>query len=215
MERIGDIYYERKDGVMCPILNLTKSSREHTWVTHEQIALEYPEAITLMGNILHDKHYDERAKNFVRSLLFFLSTDGHLSWKQFDSIFFIFESYDAYKAHIKDGTLVRNGHNLVAVRRGALSFVGNVTHLRHEDIGPLRTDRDVDRLYKRIFGTEPTFPDMYNDDGDVDYDLAYRADGSRMFLLPTEESLNKQGIEAFMSDSDRYHVAAFFDKSLR
>ncbi len=200
---------------MVPALNLEKSSREHTWITHSQIALEYPEAINLMGDILYDKMYDERAKNFVRSLLFFLETDGHLSWKQFDSIFFIFKTYEEYKAHIKDGTLIRKGHRLIAVRRGALQFVGNVTHIPGDFIRTLSTDKQTDMLYKMIFGHEPVFADQLDDDGEPVYDVGYREDGSRAFYLPTEESLEKQGIEAFMSDSDRYAVAAFFNKDLR
>lgn len=213
--RIGDIYYKEEDGVVVPTLNLEKSSREHTWITHSQIALEYPEAIELMGNILYDKIYNEKAKNFVRSLLFFLETDGHLSWKQFDSIFFIFKTYEEYKAHIKDGTLMRRGHRLLAVRRGPLSFVGNITQIDPGVIGELRTDRQLDGLYRKIFGHEPVFAEQLDDDGDGMYDLAYRSDGSRMFLLPTEESLDRQGIDAFMSDRDRYAVAAFFNKDLR
>lgn len=224
MERIGDIYYEEKDGVKLPILNLTKSTREHTWITLEQIALEYPEAIDMMAFILFANHggknkapvYPERAKDFIRSLLFFLETDNHLSWKQFDSIFFLFESYDAYKNATRGGTTIRKRGDLVAAKRGKMSFVGRLTVIEHDSYLPnLNTDRGMDLLYKRIFGHEPIFAEQFDDDGEPIFDVGYRDDGSRYFSMPTQESLEADMVDAFLTDRDRYAVAAFFNKDLR
>lgn len=212
MKRIEDVYYEIKDGVLCPVLNLTKSSREHTWVTFEQIALEYPEAIEMMAFVLYKKEYNTKSKDFVRSLLFFLEVDQHLSWKQFDSIFFLFESYDAYKNAYNKGTVLRKSGNLIAAKRGKHSFVGRIDIVNN--VGPIATDKQFDSLYCRIFGHQPVFEEQF-DDGEPIYDVAYRDDGSRMFLLPTEESLKKDSIDAFLSSHDRYAVAAFFNKDLR
>ncbi len=212
MKRIGDIYYKEEDGVLLPTLNLTKSTREHTWITQEQIALEYPEAIDMMAHVLFSHHggkkktpiYPEKAREFVRSLLFFLNHDGHLSWKQFDSIFFLFD-----KNATKEGTTRRKKGNLIAAKRGSISFVGRVTHISSDDIWwDTNTDRGFDRLYRHIFGHEPTFEENMDEEGPMDTN--YRDDGSRYFSLPTEESLRKQGIDAMMSDSDRAAARSFF-----
>lgn len=215
MERIGDTYYELVEGVKCPRLCLTPSSRTKTWITHEQIALEYPEAINMMAFVLAQKEYPDRAKDFVRSLLFFLETDQHLSWKQFDSIFFLFNSFDEYKSATKNGTTIRKSGNLIAAKRGGMSYVGRVTFIPATASEYLSTDRGFDNLHRRIFGSEPVFPERFDDDGEPCMSLNYRDDGSRYFTMPTEESLLRDGIEAFMSDIDRLAVARFFNKDLR
>src|SRR4029079_8513382 len=100
----GDIYVLFKE---------LPSSRQKSWITFQQISLEYPEFLDKIAEVLFSGDYDERSKEFVRSLLFFLDVDGFLSWKQFDSVFRICTTYKEYLRKKKNGTFFSQAGRII------------------------------------------------------------------------------------------------------
>lgn len=162
----GNIFLLHKEG---------PSSRKNSWVTMSQIAIEYPEFIDKIADILYYKEYDNKAKDFARNVLNFLHLWKFVSWKQFDSILSVCSSYESYKRKFESGTGTFLNGRLATYRRGSHSF----TTIKLPS--PPFTDREFDRLHEKLFGQAPYFEEEIEDGMEV----AYRSDGSRYFMLPT------------------------------
>ena len=163
-KRKGDIYRLIDEGL---------SSRRNSWITMRQIENEYPQFFNKISEILY-YDFNDKAKDFARSILTFLELWGFISWKQFDSILSICRTYAEYKEC--DGVYTFQG--MKTVKKCGISFT--YIDSRNFHLPYLWTDKNTDRLYERIFGHPPVFEEELEEGMEV----AYRPDGSRMFLLP-------------------------------
>lgn len=183
---VNDVTYVLKGDVYFPVTE-SKSSREKSWITLGQITSEFPEFFDKIEDIFSsDKSYNSRSKDYAESIMKFLELFGWLSWKQFDSIWRICSTYQAYlegqeRGYYKFGSVV-------AFQAKGLSFTS-----REHAIPEFRramTDRQMDKLHEKLFGCRPRF-----EEEEVEgLSVAYRRDGSRFFALPTGD----EGMEDYM-----------------
>lgn len=163
------------------------SSRTRSWITIDEIDNEFPEFVDKLADIVFDDRYPNNMKDYARSILEFLDDWKWVSWKQFDAIIRITSfKKDGFKHYHKNGdlTIVKYGE-LVTIRKNIVSFT-----YRPEDPDYIFSnisnrsrvsDKQMDNLHKRIFGTRPIFEEEYNDGCEVNY----REDGSRYFSMPS------------------------------
>lgn len=176
---VDDCIYIRKKGIYYPYKEAV-SSRKHSWITFQQISLEYPQFLNKIADILFCSNYDEKAKDYTRNILVWLENWQFVSWKQFDSIFRICESYREYKASIKQGTSVLKYQGITSIRRGNFGFT--YVSKNGETIPlDLSTDKSVDKLCEVVFGSVPFFEEEIEEG----MEKHYRSDGSRYFSIPT------------------------------
>lgn len=179
-KRIDGVVYMSFDGVYLPTTE-KPSSRQNTWITLRQITDEFPEFFDKIEDIFASKspEYNKRAKDYATSVMGFLELNSWMSWKQFDSVWRICSTYEAYLQGNSRGYY--SFGSVVSIQKSGVTFTAR------SQIIPLvekaATDREVDMLHKRIFGCPPRF-----EEEEVDgYSVAYDHDGSRFFALPTGE----------------------------
>jgi hypothetical protein len=160
------IYHMKKEG---------PSSRRNSWITLDQTDKEYPEFIDKISEILYYKEYNEKAKEFARSILVWLDLWGFVSWKQFDSIFGICKTYDEYKKALTNGTRIFRYRNVIMMKRAKVACTFRDT----TRIPSLSTDREFDKFHEFLFGHPPVFEEEVEDG----MTKCYRSDGSRYFAL--------------------------------
>lgn len=183
-KEVDGIVYKLSDGVYLPITE-QKSTRQCSWITLRQITDEFPEFFDKIEDIFAKKNpsYSDLAKNFGESIMTFLDLWGFLTWKQFDSVWRMSNTYDDYIAG-KERGYYRYG-SVVSINHRGVSFTigsGEGTIDKHY----FTTDREMDMWHKRLFG----FPPEFEEEAEDGYSVAYRSDGSRYFALPTgDESL--------------------------
>jgi hypothetical protein len=170
--KANGVYHLHSEGV---------SSRRNSWITLSQIGIEYPEFIDKIADVLYYPKYNEKSKQYARSILTWLELWKFVSWKQFDSIFRICASYNEFKT--SDGIFRYNG--VTSINKNSVSFTTKSAISNTE-----WTDRATDRLHEHIFGFRPIFEEEIEDG----MSLEYRSDGSRYFALPTGD----ERIEDFM-----------------
>ena len=181
-KRIGEEIYVLYNG-MYILFKEAPSSRLKSWITLDQISLEYPEFLDQIAEILFSGEYGKRPKEFVRSILYFLELDRFISWAQFDSIFRICTTYKDYLEKVKSGTFMRQQGRLVSIKRNSVTL----THMspRPISLDALSTDRAVDRFCENILG----YPCMFEEELEGGMSRAYRSDGSRYFTYTTDEDI--------------------------
>src|SRR6187551_1368662 len=113
---IGEYTFILKGDIYVPYLD-APSSRKENWITLQRIAWEFPQFFHKIGDILFTDRYDERAKDYIRSILFFLDVDRFISWKQFDSVFRICSSYREFLSKIQEKTFINRERGVVSVMR--------------------------------------------------------------------------------------------------
>jgi len=179
-KRIDGVDYMSFDGVYLPTTE-KPSSRQKNWITLRQITDEFPEFFDKIEDIFASKspEYNKRTKDYATSVMEFLELNTWMSWKQFDSVWRICSTYEAYLQGKSRGYY--SFGSVVSIQKSGVTFTAR------SQIIPLvekaATDSEVDMLHKRIFGCPPRF-----EEEEVDgYSVAYDRDGNRFFALPTGE----------------------------
>lgn len=164
---IDGVVYVMRDDVFFPV-NEKKSSRLNSWITLDQITKEFPEFYDKIEDIF-SKKYNERAKSFATNIMNFLEMDGFLSWKQFDCIWRICETYEDYMAGVAKG-FYRYG-SVVNIQRNGISLTcGSGTPSLEKHLGRKTTDEEMDSLYTKLCGHRPLFSEELDEGLTVDYD---------------------------------------------
>lgn len=164
------------------------SSRMRTWITIDEICNEYPEFIDKVSDIIFDSDYPENMQNYGKTVAQFLSDNDWVSWKQFDSILRISNfKKNGWKYFYKNGDviIVENGQ-LVTVKKNRVSFTfrEKSSNRLKSTINNTLTDKELDKLYIRIFGHSPVFYETHEEG----YEMCYDKEGSRYFTLPSSDS---------------------------
>ena len=187
---IRGIVYEERDGVWFPI-NEACSSRLNSWITLNQITQEFPEFFEKIEDIFTQDApaYSEKAKSFAYSIMEYLEKWNWLSWKQFDSIICMCDTYQAFLEGKQSGYYSYG--SIVACKTQGLSFVTKKSLVNFSKLE--NTDRYMDNLYKQIFGHKP----MFYEEAEEGYTVDYDKDGKRVFLLPTDEDVERELYNSF------------------
>lgn len=160
-------------------------SRLKSWITLEQIEVEHWEVMDKICDILFSGKYAENCQEFARNILQFLQDWDFISWKQFDSIMAINpKGKFPHVLMMKDKTKLTEGNYYINIASKKLKFtyVPDYTnsHLSYS-LRYMKTDKDMDNVYKQIFGHEPYFEE--NEEGFQTY---YDKDGGRFFGFPDD-----------------------------
>jgi hypothetical protein len=179
-KEIDGVVYLSFDGIYLPITE-KPSSREKTWITLRQITDEFPEFFDKIEDIFASKspEYNSKAKDYSTSVMKFLELNSWISWKQFDSIWRICSTYEAYKQGKSRGYYSYG--SVISIQKSGVTFTGrsNIIPL----VEKATTDKEMDMLHTRIFGVPPRFEEEEIEG----YSVAYDSNGTRFFALPTGE----------------------------
>lgn len=182
---VDGVDYELRDGVWLPV-NEKNSTRTKSWITFWQIALEFPETIDKIAEIINDPVYNDHARSYARNILDYLALYRFLSWKQFDSIWKIVRTKAEYFSQKNSPTKIYQYKSVVNVNRASLSFTFRKTDsLAKEKSFDYMTDKELDNFYYRIFGHKPIFEEEIEEGFTVQYDR----NGSRYFALNSDLEL--------------------------
>lgn len=181
---VGESVFELQDDGIWTLYKEGKSSREKSWITFEQIVLEFPETIDKISEIINDPVYNDVARGYARSILNYLSLWQFLSWKQFDSIWKIVRTKEEYFREKNQTTQIYRYSHVVNVRRGPLVFTYVDSNPEMNAIRNL-TDKQLDQMYTRIFGCRPQFEEESEDGLTLKYDRS----GKRYFAMASDDDL--------------------------
>ena len=105
-----------------------KSSRKNSWITFEQISLEYPEFLEKLCDIVTCPQYPSKAREFARSIMDYVLLWKFVSWKQFDSIMLTLPSYEEYKKSLTGKTQLVN-YGRTTYKKRSVSFLISVEQI--------------------------------------------------------------------------------------
>lgn len=160
------------------------SSREKSWITIGQIDQEFPEFIDKLADILYDKLYKERAKDYARSILTWLELWKFVSWKQFDSVWKICNTKEAWMSGQRDGFNMQIFRGVLNISTPKVTFTIREDHYPEMRKKLKMTDRELDLFHKKVFGVMPMFGE--EEEG---FAVKYRGDGSRYFTFPLDADM--------------------------
>lgn len=171
-----------KDGIKYPVSD-GKSSRKKSWITHEQILNEYPDFWDKLLDILYskgDEQYWYKAVDYAKSILSFICDCDWISWKQFDSIMMIVNSKERFnQSKIDKNRRMVQYKNMISYSGNGVSFSTQYDDGLASQLKYAKSDRDIDRIHKNLFGARPMFEEELEG-----FSVSYRSDGSRYFSLP-------------------------------
>lgn len=170
-------------------LEYKEPSRLKSWISIDQIENDMDGVIFMnkVGDVLFTNKYNEKSKEFARSILDFLIGWEFITWKQYDSLMAIREEgkkVPVVMTRDKDKKgyyYINEGSNYINVKNSKLSFTVRTGVIQADsilgfEISSAKTDRDFDRIYEKIFGEAPCFEE--NEEG---YDTSYDKEGQRYF----------------------------------
>ena len=194
-------YYYDYECDIWRILEENPSTRKKSWITDEQILTEYGSAfIEKVVDIQTSKNVNYNTKKFVTTIFNFLIDHGFLTWKQFDNVMLVTNTYDEYIKNKKGNYILAINKNILTVKElnNNRTFSINTMGINLNQYLDNPTDKALDSLFTEYFNESPYFQE--EEEG---YDRDYDDGGNRMFFLPDETKHNDWDIHSI--DSDGYH----------